>query len=65
MRPHDKKKMVLRNWRKADSLKDCTITPNVWNGYMSYCNDLLQLSIKIEKSGLPKRVRKRLAKRLL
>ena len=65
MRPYDKSKVVLRNWRKADSLKDCTITPNVWTGCIAYCNDLIKVATNIKKSGLPKRVRKMLAKKLL
>lgn len=65
MRPYDKSKVVLRNWRKADSLKDCTITPNVWTGYISYCNDLIKVANNIKKSGLSKKIRKILAKKLL
>jgi len=65
MRPYDKTKVVLRNWRKADSLKDCTITPNVWNGCIAYCSDLIKVANNIKKSGLSKKVRKILEKKLL
>ena len=65
MRPYDRGKVVLRNWRKADSLKDCTITPNVWNGCIASVCDLIKVADNIKKSGLSKRVRKILAKKLL
>lgn len=65
MRPYDKTKMILRNWRKVDSLKDCTITPNVWSGHTAYVSDLIKVAANIEKSGLSKKIRKLLAKKLL
>ena len=52
MRPYDKTKVLLRNWRKADSLKDCTITPNVWKFTYDENNSLLKSRLCEFKSYL-------------
>lgn len=65
MKPYRKKKLVLNNWRKADAEKNAMLTPNVWYGNFALVSDLQKIAKKIRESGLPKRIRKVISRKLL
>ena len=66
MKPYKKTgKAVLRNWRKADGARGFKLSPNLWVAGWASFDNLIRLSKKLGGSGLPQRVKNRVARELL
>jgi len=64
MKPYFKHK-IIRNWRKADAGRGFKLSPNYWVTGFASLDNLYRLAVKLNKSGLPRRVKREAAKKLL